>query len=244
MAPAAPFAPAMPAMDREFIIRNQIVERYIGGRLPLKGAQDFERFCRENPELLDEIGLTERINAALRLLEAGGHAPPWEQPAQRWWERLPVLIGTAVLALVLAVTCLVMQSRLSAQERTSASLRQRAALQPLDPATSTRSISVIPSRTGPLAHSMVTIGGAEAQIADLKFDLSWSQFTAFRVTIDRLDQGRVGVLHNVLRDSSGNVHIELNSGALGPGAYQLTIEGLTWRGDIVPQAWATISLVR
>ena len=51
------------SMDREFIARNQIVERYIGGRLPLKGAQDFERFCREHPELLDEIALTDRINA-------------------------------------------------------------------------------------------------------------------------------------------------------------------------------------
>jgi hypothetical protein len=229
-------------MDREFIIRNQIVERYIGGRLPLKGAQDFERFCREHPQLLDEIALTERINAALRLLEAGGRAAPWEQPRKRWWEQLPVLIGTALLALVLAVTCLTIQGRLSALDRTAAALRQRVSLQPLDPAKSTRSISVIPSRTGPVAHSMVTIGGAGAQIADLKIDLSWSQFTAFRVTIDRIDQGRLGVLHNLLRDSSGNVHIELNSGALAPGDYQFTIEGLTWRGDLVPQAWVTISL--
>ena len=61
-------------MDRDFIARNQIVERYIGGRLPLKGAQDFERFCREHPELLDEIALTERISAALGLLDAVG----WE----------------------------------------------------------------------------------------------------------------------------------------------------------------------
>jgi hypothetical protein len=117
-------------------------------------------------------------------------------------------------------------------------------LQPLDPAKSTRTISVIPSRTGPVQHSMVTIGGGETQMADLKIDLSWSQFTAFRVTIDRIDQGRVGVLHNVQRDSGGNLQIELNSSALGPGDYQLTIEGLTWRGDALPQAWATISFGR
>src|ERR1700689_2669210 len=90
---AAPFpsqaAQPAPSMDREFIVRNQIVERYIGGRLPLKGAQDFERFCRDNPELLDEIALTERINAALRLLEAGGRPAPWEQPRKAWWEKLP-----------------------------------------------------------------------------------------------------------------------------------------------------------
>jgi len=231
-------------MDREFITSHQIVERYIGGRLPLKGAQDFERFCREHPQLLDEIALTDRINAALRLLEAGGRAPPWEQRAKRWWEQLPVLIGSAILALILALTCVVIEGKLATQERISASLQQRALLQPLDPAKSTRTISVIPSRTGPVQHSMVTIGGGETQMADLKIDLSWSQFTAFRVTIDRIDQGRVGVLHNVQRDSGGNLQIELNSSALGPGDYQLTIEGLTWRGDALPQAWATISFGR
>ena len=141
-------------MDAEFIVRNQIVERYLGGRLPLKGAQDFERFCREHPELLDQIALTERINAALRLLDAGGRAAPWEAPPQRWWERLPVLIGTALLALVLAVTCVVIQGRLSAQQRRIASLEQRIRQQPLDPTLSTRSIGVIPSRDGPVPHSM------------------------------------------------------------------------------------------
>ena len=54
----------------------------------------------------------------------------------------------------------------------------------------------------------------------------------------------MGVLHNVQRDSNGNLHLELNSTALGPGDYQLTIEGLAWRGDAVPQAWATISFAR
>src|SRR5580658_10338110 len=68
---------ATPLMDREFIARNQIVERYLAGKLPIKGATDFERFCREEPELLDEIGLPERVNAGLRLLEASGKPEPW-----------------------------------------------------------------------------------------------------------------------------------------------------------------------
>ena len=231
-------------MDRDFIARNQIVERYLGGRLPLKGAQDFERFCREHPELLDEIALTERISAALRLLDASGRAAPWEQRPKQWWEQLPVLIGTALLAVALAITCLVISGKQSARDRTIASLQQRLATQPLDPAKSTRPITVIPSRTGPSEHSLVTIGGSDAQMADLKIDVSWSQFTAFQITVDRVDQGRVGVLHNMQRDSNGNLHLELNSTALGPGAYQLTIEGLTWRGETVPQAWATIGFTR
>jgi hypothetical protein len=236
--------PAPPTMDREFIVKNEIVERYIGGRLPLKGALEFERFCHEHPELLDEIALTERISASLRLLEAGGRASPWEPQAKRWWQQLPVLIGTASLALILAATCLMIERELSARDRMIASLQQHAASQPLDPAKSTRAITVIPSRTGPSPHSLITIGGSDAQMADLKLDLSWSQFNAFRITIDRVGQGRVGVLHNLQRDSNGNLHLELNSTALGPGDYPLTIEGLTWRGETVPQAWTTISFTR
>ena len=41
--PAATAAVAPVTMDREFILRNQIPERYIAGRLPIRGAQDFER---------------------------------------------------------------------------------------------------------------------------------------------------------------------------------------------------------
>jgi hypothetical protein len=231
-------------MDREFIARNQIVERYLSGRLPLKGAQDFERYCRENPELLDELALSERIGAALRLLDAGGRAMPWEPTPKRWWEKPAVLVATAVLALALGVTCLALQNRTSGLQQQLNTLRHRLAVQPLDPATATRTITVIPSRTGPMPHSVLGIGGAQAQMADLKFDLSWSQFSVYRVIIDRIDQGRVAVLHDLQRDSAGNVHLELNSTALGPGEYQFSFEGLTWRGDPVPQAWATITVVR
>jgi hypothetical protein len=230
-------------MDRDFIARNQIVERYLGGRLPLRGAQDFERYCREHPELLDELALSDRIGAALRLLDAGGRSMPWEPPAKRWWEQPSVLIAIALLAVALAVTCLLLQSRSAGLQHQLSTLRHRLAVQPLDPATSTRTITVIPSRTGPMPHSLLGIGGAQAQMADLKFDLSWSQFSVYRVIIERVDQGRVAVLHDLQRDSAGNVHLEINSTALGPGDYQFSFEGLTWRGEPVPQAWATISVV-
>ena len=54
-------------MDREFIIKNQIVERYITGRLPPKGVTDFERVIRANPGLIEELGIPERVNAAQHL---------------------------------------------------------------------------------------------------------------------------------------------------------------------------------
>ena len=63
-----------PAMDREFIIKNQIVERYLAGRLPPKGVTDFERLIRARPELIEELGLADKVHAGLRLLDAAGVA--------------------------------------------------------------------------------------------------------------------------------------------------------------------------
>jgi hypothetical protein len=234
--------PSQVSMSREFILRHQIVERYLAGRLPPKGVQDFERFCAANPGLLDELGLPTHVNAALRLLEAGGRPPPWEERPRKFWEKPAVLIATATLALLLAVLALYLQSRLHGVEQNVDGLKAQVASRPIDPATSTRSITLIPSRTAPSRRDATVVGGAAAQIADLKIDMSWSAFTVFRVTIDRIDQGRVAVIHNALRDSSGNVHVAINTSALGPGSYQFSLEGLNWRGEATPQAWITVGV--
>jgi hypothetical protein len=230
-------------MDGNFITRNQIVERYLGGRLPLKGAQDFERYCREHPELLDAIGLTDRLNAALRLLDAGGRAPPWEVRPRPWWEKLPVVLSAVGIALALGVTSLILAGKLTTRDHTIESLHRQLSNRALEPALSTRSVAIEPSRQGPPELSLATIGGSSTEMAELKINLAWAQqFTAFRVIIDRIDQGRVGVIYNALRDSNGVLHLALNSSALGPGRYLLTIQGLTWRGEPVPTAWATITI--
>ncbi len=235
-------APPGPAMDKEFILRNQVVERYLSGRLPLKGAQDFERFCRENPNILDELHLADQVHAGLRLLNEGGQPAPWELEKKQFWERLPVFLGAASLCVVLAVTSVVLSSKLSTRSREADDLKQRLANMPIDPTSTTRTISVIGSRDGPSRQSLVTVGGPTAQMADLKFSMVWSKYTQFQVLIERLDQGRVAILHNQNRDSNGDVRVELNTSALAPGDYQFSIQGLTWKGEPVPQSWATITV--
>ena len=229
-------------MDRAFIASHQIVERYLGGRLPRKGAQDFERFCREHPELLDEIGLSEQLHAALRLLEAGGHAPPWEEKPIPWWQKLPALIAATAVAVLLAIVCLVDTGRVASLHGQLAALQTQLGAQALNPAESTRSIIVIPSRTAPSQQSLTTLGGASTEFDDLKIDMGWSKFKVFDVTIDRVGQGRVAILRDLQRDSNGDLRLAFNSSALGPGDYQFTIDGLTWSGAPVSQAWATVTI--
>lgn len=229
-------------MDREFVERNQIVERYLSGKLPARGAADFERFCRENPDLLDAIGLPERVNAGLRLMEAGGKPEPWEEKPLPFWQKPPVIVAVAAVAFASLVALLVIALQFSDRGDRIAALEKQVTERPLSPATVTRTVRVLPSRSGPDTRPTLSIGGGATQLADMKFDLSWSKFNTFRVTIDRRDQGRVGVVYNTIKDSNGHIRIALNSSALGPGTYELALEGLTWRGEPVPQAWATLQI--
>ncbi|MGH9693134.1 MAG: hypothetical protein ACRD5Z_03245 [Bryobacteraceae bacterium] len=238
-----PMIPQSVDMDREFILRNQIAERYIAGRLPIRGTHDFERYCRQHPEFIQELGMAERVHSALRLLEAGGVALPWEAKARAWWEGLPALIAVAVLAIAAGITAMVLASKISGRDSTIGTLRHQVAEQPLEPATSTRTMRLIPSRTAPSGRPAIVLGGGGAQMADLKIDMSWSKFTAFRVTIDRQGQGRVAVVNYMLRDSNGDLRLSLNTTALGPGAYQFAIEALTLHSDAVAQAWVTVGIV-
>jgi hypothetical protein len=237
---AAMLPPAMP-MDRDFIVRNQIIERYIGGRLPLKGAQEFERYCAANPEIIEELGLADRVHSGLRLLDASRVALPWEPKPRRWWEHPAVPIAAVLLAVAALVATSVIGARVVQRDETIRGLRTELLERPIDPATSTRSVRLEPSRTAPSRRNAVTIG-AGSEMADLKIDMSWSRFTAFRVTIDRVDQGRVAVLHNLLRDSNGDLHIGINTTALGPGSYQFEIEGLTLKSEAIAQAWVTVGV--
>jgi hypothetical protein len=116
--------------------------------------------------------------------------------------------------------------------------------QPLMPAQSTHTFTLHPSRSGPPSSAMATTGNAGTEMADMKVDMAWSKFTVFRVTIDRVDQGRVAVLDHMQKDSNGHLRLALNSSALGPGQYQVLVEGLDWRGDATREAWFSFAVAR
>lgn len=239
---ATPAAAPSPPMDRDFITRNQVVERYLSGRLPLKGATEFERYCHDHPELLDEMGLPERVNAGLRLLEASGKPEPWQEAPRPRWQQPAVTIGLAVAVVALLIALLTATSNSAGKSHRIADLQKQVIDRTLDPATSTRDIRLVPSRSGASSSPAITIGGGDAQLADFRIDESHSPYHVFRVTIDRVDEGRVGVINNLAKDSNGHLRIALNSSALGPGTYQLTLEGLDWHGDPQPDSWVTIGV--
>jgi len=229
-------------MDATFIEQNQIIERYLAGRLPLKGAQDFERYCKEHPETLTQLGMAERIHMGLRLMDASGQPEPWAEKKIPFYQKPAAIAGVAALAGTAVIAAVMLLVANNNKARQIMVLEEELRTQPLLPSRSTRSLVVKPSRTGPVARSMVTIGGSDTEMADFKFDVSWSNYSNFKVTVDRVDQGRVAVLSNLSRDSNGHLRIALNSSAVGPGQYAVTLEGLDWRGSPVQQGWASFSV--
>ncbi|MGP8034886.1 MAG: hypothetical protein ACLPQ6_12205 [Steroidobacteraceae bacterium] len=246
-AAAAAGATVLPSrgMDRDFIARNQVVERYLSGKLPIKAATDFERYCKDHPELLDEMGLPERVNAGLRLLEASGKPEPWQEASHPLWQQPAVTIGSAALAALLALVLAVVAASSAGKTHKILDLQRQVSERTLDPAASTRVIRLLPNRSSATNTPAIVVGGgAEAMLADLRIDESRSPYREFRVTIDRIDQGRVMVIDNLTKDSNGHLRIALNSSALGPGNYLFTIEGLTMRLEPQPDSWVTVGIAQ
>jgi hypothetical protein len=231
-----------PAMDREFIIKNQIVERYLAGRLPPKGVTDFEKLIRSRPQLIDELGLADKVNAGLRLLDAAGIAEPWTEKPKKVWETPAFSLGAAALAVAGLIGCAVLATQVSSRNATIARQAQEIIERPIAPSTTKRTILVNAARNGPPAQSTLTINYGE--FAEMKLDLSWARYNSFRVSIDRVDQGRVAVLDGIDKDSNGHLRMALNGGAFGPGNYLVTIEGLNLRRESVPVAWYRITVNR
>jgi hypothetical protein len=153
-----------------------------------------------------------------------------------------MLAALSGLILVLGVAILVSNKHVSEQTRKAAALQQLVANQPIDATTSTSNVYIQPTHAGPTNSASSTIGGSAAQLVNIKIDMNHSDFRAFRITIDRANQGRVAVLNNLIKDSNGALSFALNTSALGPDTYQLAIEGLDWRGDPQPDSWAAINI--
>jgi hypothetical protein len=173
---------------------------------------------------------------------AGGIPLPWEERPKPLWEQLPVVIGVAALTLLLAIASLTLYFKFDSARAQVATLTAAVRERPIRPIASTRSVYVEPGRSAPSVTPTLTVSSSVAELIDLKFKMEWSGYTQFRVTIDRVGQGRVIVLNNLTRDSNGHLRVAINSASLGPGNYLFAIDGLTLGNEARAQAWFTLGV--
>ena len=241
-APGIP-QPAPPRFDRKFIEDHKLVERYLEGKLPFKGARDLENYCRVNPEYLNELKLSERVQTTLKLLEASGRALDLGEPKTPWWKTIYVPIGLGVVAFLslIAFWSLFGKYELLRGELqdTRTAMTQGTLVQPA----TTSSLSIAPDRAPGINGARIVVSRNAPQLMDLHIDMGYTQkLMQFRLFVDKQDQGRALILNNLLKDSNDELRITLNSTGLAGGIYNVRIEAMPPRGSPIPIGWLILEV--
>jgi hypothetical protein len=236
-APAETPQPVSPRFDRKFIEDHKLIERYLTNKLPYRGARDLENWCRQNPEYLSELKISERAQASLKLLEHSGHAVDLTEPAAPWWKSIYVLIGLGTAALI----CLMLFWALLGKyyllrgelEDTRTQMRQGSLVQPAVETTQ----RIAPDRAPDINHARINVSHTAPQLIELHIDMSYTKAMQFRMVVDKKDQGRALILDSLLKDSNGELHLTFNTTGLPAGIYTARIEAVPSHGVPVPVGW-------
>jgi hypothetical protein len=216
-----------PRFDQKFIEDHKLIERYLEGKLPLKGKQDLEAWCRSNPQYLETLNLSDRTHWALRLLEASGRAADLGEPTIPWWKSIYMQIGTGALALICLVAFWVLFGKYMLQESEISRLKRSVDQGTLLPPTSVRTLRLVPDRGPEVGSASVSLSAkGKAELLDLRVDMSFTHSTVFRMQFEKVDQGRFLVIDKLMKDSNGDLHLEFNSSGFSAGVYNVSIEGL------------------
>jgi hypothetical protein len=234
---------AQPRFDRKFIEDHKLVERYLENKLPYKGARDLENWCRANPDYLNELKLTERAHASLKLLENSGQPQDLGEARPPWWKTVYVPIGLGVVAFLSLVAFWVLLGKyvlLRGELQDTKTLMDQGSL--VQPAT-LREMNVTPDHAEGIDKARISLSRNSPVLLTVHIDLSYTnKLTEFRMFVDKKDQGRALVLNNLLKDSNGDLNMTLNSTGLAAGIYNVRIEGLPGRGVPVPVGWLVLDV--
>jgi hypothetical protein len=254
-------------MDRTYIESQRIVPRYLSGDLTVREAREFERYCQENPDMLNSLPIPVRVKAKMArkpgdeldssdfdptatnaaIDAAGLDDDDDDEPARGGFRGLPSESRrwTVVLGVLLAVSVAgagALWVRLGALEKQLAASQRAAKSLQIRPPGGVQEHRVKPTATKANAPT-VNVGWPDPpQIIDLRLDMSEGRYNTFLLTIDSVSEGRAIQIRRVARDSNGEVRIGLNSSAFGQGDYELKLEGYTWRGETVAAGWVRLAL--
>jgi len=234
--------PAAPRFDRKFIEDHRLIERYLENKLPVKGARELENWCRAHPDFLNELNLSERAHATLKLLEASGQPQDLREPQPPWWKSVYVLIGLSVVALLSLVAFWALFGKymlLRGELEDTRTLMHQGTLE--QPATQT-SLRVSPDRAPGIDRARVAVSHNAPQLLDLHIDMSYVKQMQFRMTVDKKDQGRALILNNLLKDSNGDLRLTFNTTGLAAGTYTARIEALPLRGGPIGEGWLILDV--
>jgi len=181
------------------------------------------------------------IQVELPLPGPRGDLPAQQPPALPWWQQPPVVIGLAALAALLLLGTVFSQY---------AAYRDRARAEELQSSLHTRTLRAAtrerPLRIEPNPHSWsaspdASIGWPEPpEELEIYIPVAYTNLRNFAITIDKVDHGRVMVLHRLRPDSNNDLRLSINSSALGPGEFRIRLHGYTRLGERQDVGWARL----
>jgi hypothetical protein len=211
-----------------------VAARYIAGSLTPEEAQHFEAEIRAAPGLIGALGLEDHLVRAVNLLDTdvmGRRGPWWRAPA--------AFFVAAACAVLLAIALGVVLWRWDMAVDRQRLLEAQAAEGFLAPTSDAETVKIDPELL-----DRYSVGGGGARRIELQVAMRSLKFNQFRVNLARGDGTFVAQMNRMVRDSNGNLRLALNSSMLPPGAYELRIEGITWRGEGVPLKRVLLTLQR
>src|ERR1700692_2059955 len=229
----------------KFIEDHKLIDRYLEGKLPAKGARDLENWCRANPAYLEALNLSQRTQASVKLLEACGGPLDLAEPKPPWWKSPYVPIGAAAAALVCLLGFWALFGKYvllrGELEDTRTRMHQGSLVQPAVEST----VHVAPDRSAGIDRARITVNRSAPQLVDVHVDLGYSKgLQQYRIVVDKQDQGRALILNNLLKDSNGELRLTFNTTGLSAGIYNIRIEPLPLRasGSPSPEGWLILDV--
>jgi len=211
-----------------------VAARYLAGLLSPADAQRFEQSVRDDPDLVERMGLGEQIARGARLVDVdrlGVKLP--------WWHDRRVALGAAVALGILVIACAWLAISAGIARERMAMLEARAEQGFLAPPSTTRTARVSLESGGNLK-----LGGGAPERLEIRIEARSNKYNQFRVSVLRDDGTAVLHFDRLQRDTNGELRFALNSTLLPPGGYVLRIEGFTWRGETEPVGRIRMTVTR
>lgn len=258
-------------MDRNYIQNEHIVDRYLSGELTVREAREFEKYCLEHPTFLNEMPIPVRLKARLSrrpmdtsetgvfqaipssatraALEVNDEGFDAEEEKTEWRSNYGgggsnrvLVMGLAVA--LLAAICGLVAYGLHARGLSEKMQQMQRAMQvtQMQAPTSTQKYRLQFSRSQPQQATLELGWMQPPQLLELSFDASEGAYSAYQITIDKIDGGRIMQIRRIARDSNKELKLGLNSSAFGPGDYLLKFDGYTWRGQLEEVGWVRLGL--
>lgn len=259
-------------MDRNYIDSEHIVDRYLAGELTVREAREFEKYCLEHPQFLNELPIPVRLKARLArrpvddsetgmfkaipsstthaVVDATEDGLEPEEDDRQWRATSAgsngpsrTLFFALLFALIAAIAGLIAYGvHANSLAKELKDVKGSVESKQMQAPGSVQTYRVQLARAKPVSPTLSVGWPNPPQLMDIYVDVTDGRYTTFRITIDKVDGGRVMQLRRIARDSNKELRFALNSSAFGPGDYLLKFDGYTWRGQPEEIGWVMLGL--